>query len=57
MNITEELKENIARFINCDERKHVCSGCKYEQKCYDELASYEISFRDKVISFLKKVIK
>ena len=55
--MTEKLKENIERFIYCDDRKHDCKNCKYQQKCYDELASYDLSFRDNVISYLKKAIE
>ena len=55
--MNEKLKEDIRRFIVCDERNHNCTNCKYEQKCYDELASYESSFRDRVLSYLKKVSK
>lgn len=55
--IDDRLKENIQRFIVCCDRRHICTGCKYEQKCYDELASYEVSFRDNVIAFLQKLIK
>ena len=53
--IDDKLKENIKRFIICHERRHICNGCIYENKCYDELASYEVSFTDNVIAFLRKI--
>lgn len=57
MSKTEHTIENLERLIFCYNRRHRCSDCAYENRCYDEVAFSTDCFSDNAIKYIRNHIE